>query len=742
MADEHDWPEQDSEPADQAAVTLHAQPPGTTDGLTPYSRDYPSAPDAPGGTADPGTENTAGTEAGPATAHTPGPVHGPALADIRGETSGPDTTRVPEVTVDPDHEDTVVIPDAVETSVVPAIPDADEMTAPGIEQPGIEQPDTEQADTEQADDPELVDELMAAGSGVAPPPATPTRRLRRGVGVALMIAGGTLALLAVLYTADLLLSVGRVPRGVTVAGVAVGGMKRADAEQTLRRELEPRLIEPVIIRGGDVTTQLDPVTAGLGLDWHGTVQRAGSQPLSPLTRLWSFFTTREVGVVTSTRWPMLTRAVHELAESRLNHPMTEGGIGFTTIPGTDGEVSAFAIEPRQAQELTDVEGAARRIDEEWLGAPVVELPLSTTPPKVTLAGVHAALDRIVRPAVAEPVVVHGDGTDGVLRPRDVANALRFAPAGDGGLQVKVEQSPLREALAPQLAETERKGVNAKVVFTGDRPTVEPSTEGRVIDWARTLAPFFEVATRAEARELPVVYATRQPEVTTEEAHALGIHEVVGEFTTTGMVGEVAHNVAVLAEQVTGTIVRPGDTFSLDGHTGPRTASQGYVVAPLHEDGTGPLVIGGGVGQFTTTLYNAMYFAGLKDAGHTEHPYYFDRYPVGRDARSLDEDGSRVDMAFTNDAPTGVAIQAFADGGSVTVRIWGTKRYRVESATGERSGFEPPPVRRGPPDNCRPSLGTPGFTTSDTRVLYDLESGAEVRRETRSVRYGPKPMLVC
>jgi hypothetical protein len=37
---------------------------------------------------------------------------------------------------------------------------------------------------------------------------------------------------------------------------------------------------------------------------------------------------------------------------------------------------------------------------------------------------------------------------------------------------------------------------------------------------------------------------------------------------------------------------------------------------------------------------------------------------------------------------------------------------------------------------------PGFSTSDTRILYDLRTGAEVRRDTRNVQYGPKPTIIC
>lgn len=596
--------------------------------------------------------------------------------------------------------------------------------------------DWAEADPEPA--PDLADELLDRGPVVIPPP-TRAQRLRRGLGTTLMTAGATLSLLALLYTADLVLTVDEVPRGVTIAGVDIGGMSRIEAESALRAELGPRLVAPIPVRAGDVETELDPVAAGLALDWPGTLEQAGDQPFNPVSRLLSFFTTHEVGVVTTADPDMLRAAVSTLAETQLNHPLIEGTIRFEDVPG--GDVRAVAVEPRQGQRLRDLDAAVRLVRDGWLSAGV-ELPVTVTPPKATAAGVQAALDRVVNPMIATAVPVRGAGTDAVLEPGVISEALRFAAQEDGSLQVQLDQSRLRQALRPQLAETEAPARNARLVFTGDGPTVRPSEPGRTINWERTLASFIEVARSPERPGLRVVYDVVRPEVTTEDAEAFGIKEVIGEFTTTGLSGDIARNVDAIAREVDGVIVGPGDTFGLEDHTGPRTASQGYVTAPVHEDGTGPRVIGGGVSQFTTTLYNAVYLAGLQDAGHTEHAYYFDRYPVARDARSLTEDGSSVDLAFTNDADTGIAIQTEASGESVTVRIWGTERYRVESITGPRTDVTLPGVRLGPAENCTPSPGVAGFSTSDTRVLYDLDTGEEVSRETRTVRYAAKPAVFC
>ncbi|WP_236790444.1 VanW family protein [Amycolatopsis sp. GM8] len=561
---------------------------------------------------------------------------------------------------------------------------------------------------------------------------------KRFLGKVLMVTGGVLALGVVLYTVDLILSAGEVPRGTVVAGVDVGGLKRADAESKLRRQLEPRLTEPVPITAGDVHASLDPVRSGLGLDWPSTLAQAGHQSLDPIARVRSFFTKHQVDVVTKVDPDVLSQAVGRLATDQLDHPPTEGGIGFR--PGTgNGGVTAYAIEPRNGQTMHDVPKAAGLVRALWLGKSEVELPVDVTPVKATSAGVHAALDNVVQPAVSGPVVVHGDGADGVLTPVTISGAMKFNPRDDGTLEVGVDAAKLQDNLRPQLAGTEKPGKDAQLVFAGGAPTVQPSQDARQVDWANTLRPLMSVIVKPDNRVLPVQYHDQPPQLTTDDLNALGIKEVVGEFSTNGLSGAAAANVQAMAAKVTGTVLKPGEMFSLQGRTGPY--SSGFVPAPANEDGTGPVVTGGGVSQFATTLYNAEYFAGLSDGGHTEHSYYLDRYPLARDAIAIRDDGSPVDLRFTDDLTSGIAIEAYTSGSSVTVRIWGTKQYRVESGTGPRTDLVAPPLQLSPP-GCQFSPGSAGFSTSDTRVLYDQISGAEVRRTTRAVTYAPRPIVFC
>ncbi|RSM66519.1 vanomycin resistance protein VanB [Amycolatopsis sp. WAC 01376] len=590
-------------------------------------------------------------------------------------------------------------------------------------------------------DEDLVDELFE-GDRVVQPPPTPASKFRRGLGKALMVTGVLMGLFVLAYAVDLIVSAGDVPRGVTVAGIDVGGLTHKEAESKLRRELEPKLIEPVRVRAGDVRTVLYPTSSGLGLDWPQTLGRAGHQPLSPYTRVMSFFTSREVGVVTWTDAPKLEKTVSDLAAAQLNRQPIEGNITFRPVEGTDGGVVPAAVEPRAGQSLADVKAAVAAVIDGWLSDGGVEFKVNVSPVKATSPGVHAALAKIVVPAVAKPLVIRGEGKDATLKPDTIAASFQFAARDDGNLEVRIDQGKLRAAAQPQLKETETDGADAQIVFVGDRPAVQPSKDARKVNWGLTFSALTSTLAKSQDRELKAVYDASSPAVSTDAANVLGINEVIGEFTTSGLSGPAMTNVQALAARVSGAIVKPNETFSLGARSGPRTAEAGYVPAPVNEDGTGPVVVGGGVSQLATTLYNAAYLAGMADGGHLEHDHYLDRYPVARDVKAIDNNGSPVEMQIVNDAPTGIAIQVLPANGSVTVRIWGTKRFSVQSVGGDRHSFVPQPVQAGSGPGCVPDPGAAGFSTSDTRVLVDVVTGTEVRRETRNATYSPRATVIC
>ncbi|MFG1790446.1 VanW family protein [Nocardia sp. NPDC049149] len=562
---------------------------------------------------------------------------------------------------------------------------------------------------------------------VSGPPPKRLNRTAVRVGIAV---GAVLAVAGIAYAVDLALSSGQVPRGTVVAGVDVSGMTTAAADAKLRAELGPRSERELPLRIGDVQTRLVPAAAGLGVDWDGTWARIGDQPLNPVTRLLSFFGNRDVAVASAVDDLALDRQLTALRVH--DRPSVEGTIAFD-------KARPVAVPPVPGRVL-DIAAARDELIDQWIAGAVLDLPVHPAPLTVRPEAVDKALREVAEPAVRAPITFAGKGAAAKLDPEQIASVVSFAPDGQGGLGLTVDQNIAVGLLAPQLAASEVEAKDATFALTGGKPTVVPAVIGDKINWPKTFEQFTALLAAPQERTGQAVYEKVDPKLTTEAAQGLNVVETMGSFTTNGFSGPSGVNIRVVARKVNGAVVKPGDTFSLNDFTGPRGSAEGYVESGIIDHGRPSTAVGGGISQFATTLYNAAYFAGMEDAGHTEHSYYISRYPAAREATVFD---GAIDLRFRNNTPNGVFIEAITTDSEVTVRLWGTKTLNVESITGEKSKpTEPTTIKLPKGKDCIASEGAPGFTISDTRVISDRRTGREVSRATRTVKYDPIPVVKC
>lgn len=542
---------------------------------------------------------------------------------------------------------------------------------------------------------------------------------------------GALGLGGVLYATDLVMSEGTVPRGVSVGGVDIGSMSPDQAEIRLRNQLADQVKTPVTVTAGGLETSVDPVTSGLTVDWDATVEQAGEQPRNPVTRLLSFWQTREVGTVSHFNENLLGGTV-----GRVVGDLSQDPADATLAINDQGRADITDDVDGQTVERDDVDSAIRA---NWLNTDHrVGVDADITTAAVDRAEVDRTVREVVDKVTSGDVVFTGrDNVEGLLRPADMGRVVTFASDGDH-LRTDWNSEAAKEILAGQLGQTEVEFRNANFEVHGSDLTVIPSQDGVEIDWGKTLDALDRKLLDTQERRHEVTYNDRTATYTTEMAEKATFDDVMGEFSTGGFAGDSGVNIRRVAEQVNGAIVLPGETFSLNGYTGPRGEAQGYVEAGVIENGHADRAVGGGISQFATTLYNASYFAGMEDVAHTPHSYYISRYPAGREATVFE---GAIDLQFKNTFDTPVLIQTSADGSSVSVKLRGVRHVDVESIPGAKSNYTDPERIELSGDKCSPSSGSRGFTTSDTRVVRDL-SGREVSRETTTTKYDPSPIVTC
>lgn len=130
------------------------------------------------------------------------------------------------------------------------------------------------------------------------------------------------------------------------------------------------------------------------------------------------------------------------------------------------------------------------------------------------------------------------------------------------------------------------------------------------------------------------------------------------------------NIRLMARTVDGYVVMPGETFSIDEVVGPTTASKGYKEDGYLVGGEGECcVAGGGVSQFGTTMFNAIFWSGYEIGTFRPHTAWLSRYPLGIEHTLV---YSSIDLRFTNDTTTPIYIRTSSTGTSVTVELWGNQ----------------------------------------------------------------------
>ncbi|MBT0992800.1 VanW family protein [Cellulomonas sp. DKR-3] len=547
----------------------------------------------------------------------------------------------------------------------------------------------------------------------------------------LLIGAATLVVLGGAYVGACYATADRVPRGTTVAGVDVGGLTEEEAVARLDDELASTLDSPVDVVAQEVQATIDPVEAGLGFDAQATVEGLTGVDLADPSRLWH----QVVGVadrepVTTVDDAALDRAVESL-ETSLSQAPVDGAIVFV-----DG--SAQATDAADGWAL-DAEGAADAVAAEWLeAAQPIELPTTTVEPAITQAETDAALHDVAEPLVDAPISVTVEGELAVLQPSDVSAAASMQPE-DGSLVLHLDGEALADEVVSQLPDgTLKTAADAHFGFKDDKPVLVPGRVGTTVD-PDDLAKALGKASTAQDRTAAVAVTETDPENTSEAMKKLGVKEVVSEFSTP-LTSEPQRTINITQglENITGVLVRPGETFSLTEALGPLDAAHGFVQAGAIVNGEHTDAWGGGLSQVSTTTFNAAYFAGMEDVEHTPHSEWFSRYPEGREATIFT---GVLDMRWKNTTPYGALLQGWVADGRAYVRIWSTKYFTVESTTSGRSGVVQPTTVYSDSDTCSPqSAGNPGFTVTVTRELYlkgDLQETT-----SKTWRYRPQNAVVC
>ncbi|MFF9803604.1 VanW family protein [Streptomyces coeruleorubidus] len=555
----------------------------------------------------------------------------------------------------------------------------------------------------------------------------------------LALAGGALAVGAGgLYLAGLMLTGGEIDSGTTVRGVEIGGLSRAEAVRKLERHLGTAGARELTVKVGDRTGTVDPRRAGLSFDVGETVDRAARTGADPLSVIGGFFRSGgDIEPVVRLDEDKARAALGGLAK-RLDRKVRDGAVTFD-----DGRVEQVA--PRTGYAL-DVNGAIDPLRSSFLRGDtrsVTPLPARETRPKVTADEVRRAVRAFAEPAVSAPVTLTAGDKRFTVGQAVLGEYLAMRPDGGGRLRPELDARGLRDdpAVAGPLDEVTTTAENARLRPDGDKAVVaEDARVGQEVTDKALGKAVLPLLTRSGAdRSGEVAVHRTQPEITRENAAELGLTEKMSSFTVHFEPAEYrTKNVGRAVELINGSLVRPDETWSFNRTVGERTEANGFVEGIIILNDQFTKASGGGVSAVATTVYNALFFAGVKPVEHGAHSFYIERYPEGREATVA---WGSLDLRFTNDSGKAIYIQAESTDTSVTVSFLGTRKYdEIKSVKGPRTEVKKPEKKVSDDEECVPQTPLEGFDVTVERVFYD--DGREVKREPFRTHYTPRNEIVC
>ncbi|MEU4042832.1 VanW family protein [Streptomyces antibioticus] len=558
----------------------------------------------------------------------------------------------------------------------------------------------------------------------------------------LALAGGALTVgVGGVYLAGLLLTGGDIEAGTTVRGVDIGGLSRTEAVHKLDARLTAAAPRELSVTVGDRSGTVDARQAGISYDAERTVDRASrtaSDPVSVIGGLFSSGGGGAVEPVVDVDEDKARTTLGKLAKT-LDQKVRDGAVSFS-----GGKVQQ--VTPQRGAAL-DVDAAVDTLRSAFLrdtANAVTALPVHETEPKVNAQEVRRAIRDIAQPAVSAPVTLTTEGRRITIAPADLAAHLTLRPDASGSLTPHLDAKGLYSAPAVQraLAGVTTTPANATFALNGDRAVVTDNgrTGIRITDKAlgKAVLPLL-TKTGTAARTGEVAAIRTEPKLTGANAARLGVKEKLSSFTVNFEPAPYrTKNIGRAVELINGSVVAPGETWSFNRTVGQRTESNGFVEGIMILDDQFTKAPGGGVSAVATTVYNAMFFAGVKPVEHGAHSFYIERYPEGREATVA---WGSLDLRFTNDLGHTLYIQAESTDHSVTINFLGTKKYdAITSVTGPRTNIHQPAHKVNNDPRCVPQTPLEGFDVEVDRVFH--QNGKEVKREPFHTHYTPRDEIIC
>lgn len=552
---------------------------------------------------------------------------------------------------------------------------------------------------------------------------------QRRTAILFVLLGVTLGIVAI-YVAAVFHYSDRTAAKTSVVGIDISNMKLDAAEPKLAAELLPLVTKPIVVEVNKRSFSIDPETAGLSVDTIKTLAQIPQRAWNPID-LWERATgTVDLPPVVEADNEKLTTALAAVS-ARVDRLPIEPKIVFENlepkwINGKSGKILATD----SAQDLL--------ISTFPVAPNPLVLQLSEVKPTVANEQAQEFIAK-AKSETAVPVTVTVGKQQGTIHEDDLASALTYS-GSDGKLVPEVDGAVLVDSLKSQISGIGNTAVDASFKIYKGKPYVVPGKKGTGINPQKIAQAVLKVIDQPAPRSVELELGETEPEFTEADAKALGITEKLSSFTQNFPYAPYrVQNIGQAARYLNGTIVKPGEVFSMNETVHERTVENGYTVGYIIGPGGQFLKdLGGGVSTATTAVWTAAFYANMERIEQRAHTIWIPRYRAGLEATVS---WGSLDLKWRNTSKHGVLIKSYITDTSVTVTLYGTKEFdSVEAVSSPWRNVTQFGILNSSIAGCEYQAGQNGFDITVTRVV--TVGGKVVKQEPFTTHYAPEPRVIC
>lgn len=553
----------------------------------------------------------------------------------------------------------------------------------------------------------------------------------------------------------------RIYPNITIRGVAVSEQTPDETEEALRAHYAPFLEQPLTITYGDQVWTPSLHELGVQVDFDTAIHQAmgiGHQggffdDMKILIAVW--LQGREIPLPLVIDEHTLQQYLKSIARD-VDQPAIDASLRLVA-QHSETEVSIPGRQIKINEMIQDMVAALQTMQPQ-------HVPVRTRLLMPLLDDVDAQhAQRLITTMVQAPLTLNAQDQSWEWSVEDLARMVRIhrTPKANGvgdDLAVTLDPFLVRKRIHEIADATATGRVYPRLAWNGgDLTIIQPGEPGIRVDEAKAEQAILDAVSTSN-RQVEIPFRTADPLVTEDTLDELGIVDLlgVGKSDFSGSEDYRITNIIAGMNLLHGMLIAPGEEFSFNRAIGAINADNGFVEGYAIVQDRTQLEWGGGICQDSTTLFRAVFWAGLPITERWGHLFYiswYDQYGYGPYGNGPGMDATIFtggpDLKFVNDTGHWLLLQTHVDTSIALaeIAIYGTSDGRVVSLEGpEIENWKPapdepvyianpdiPPGSRYHSDSARG-----GMDVSFVRIIE--RDGKEIQRSEFVTKFKPWPNI--